>query len=100
MIQECRQALKDGDVETIDLLYVHNRPESINVAKELQTAESHVKKALGDQSQITVYAKELGIGEIENLFANIESHIQVRDEIICPVTPLWRKKAQLGRQLS
>jgi hypothetical protein len=92
IIEECRQALKDGEVETIDLLYVHNRPESINVAKELQTAQLHVKKALGDQSPITVYAKELGIAEIENLFANIESHIQVRDDIICPAAPVMEQE--------
>lgn len=92
IIEECRLGMKEGDVETIDLLYVHNRPESINVAKELQTVGQHVKKACGDQSQITVFAKELGIGEIENLFANTESHIQVRDDVECPVAPVMEEE--------
>jgi hypothetical protein len=40
-IEGCRQALNDGEVESIELLYVHNLPESVNVTKELQTASAH-----------------------------------------------------------
>ena len=97
IIDDCRVALKDGDVETIDLLYVHNRPESINVAKELQTVASHVKKALGEQSQLTVFPKELGIAEIDNLFSSVESHIQVRDEVLCPVPPMSEVEGPLWK---
>lgn len=84
VIQECRSAIADGDIETIDLLYVHNRPESINVARELQTAATHVKNFLGEKNAISVFPKELGISEVEALFSTKESHIQVREDVICP----------------
>lgn len=38
IINDCRKAIEDGDIEQIDLLYVHNLPESVNVSKELNTA--------------------------------------------------------------
>ncbi len=99
IIQECRVALSDGDVEAIDLLYVHNRPESFNVAKELNTVQSHVKRALGENNQITVYAKEMGMAEIENLFAKFESHIQVRQKITCPVAKLMENEGPKWRSV-
>ena len=46
IIGECREALAADEVETVELFYVHNLPESVNVARELQTAEEHLKKAL------------------------------------------------------
>jgi hypothetical protein len=84
VIEECRAALAEGDVEAIELLYVHNFPESVNVTKELQTASSHLRKALGDGAGINVIARELGSSGIENLFASQESHIDVKDEVVCP----------------
>lgn len=83
VFEECRIAIADGDIEVIELIYVHNFPESVNVAKELQTASQHLQKALGDAS-ITVASRELGSSAIEYLFATQESHIQVKDEILCP----------------
>ena len=86
VIEECRTALTEGEVESIELLYVHNFPESVNVTKELQTAASHVRKALGEATGITVLSRELGSSAIENLFASQESHIDVKDEITCPAS--------------
>jgi len=85
-IEECRAALAEGDVNTIELLYVHNLPESVNVTKELQTAASHLRRALGEDSSISVNSRELGASTIEHLFATQESHIAVRDEILCPAS--------------
>lgn len=83
-IEECRAALADGEINTVELLYVHNFPESVNVTKELQTAASHLRKALGDGSPTSVNSRELGTSTIEHLFGAQESHIEVRDEILCP----------------
>ena len=44
IIEECRTALADGEVESIELLYVHNLPESVNVNRELQTAAAHMRR--------------------------------------------------------
>ncbi len=87
VIEECRAALEEGEVESIELLYVHNFPESVNVTKELQTAASHLRKALGDGTGISVVTRELGSSAIENFFASQESHIDVKDEIMCPARP-------------
>lgn len=83
-VQECRDTLKEGEIEAIELLYVHNFPESVNVNRELQTAASHLRKTLGDDSSIAVTFRELGSGTIEHLFATQESHIDVNEEVLCP----------------
>jgi hypothetical protein len=83
VITDCRAAIDGGDVEGIELLFVHNLPESVNVARELQTAAQHLQKAL-DRSTIQVTARKLGNSKIEHLFATQESHIDVKDQIDCP----------------
>ena len=97
VIEECRTALADGDIGAIELLYVHNLPESVNVTKELQTAAAHLRKALGEDSTTVVSSRELGSSTIEHVFATQESHIEVRDEISCPAKaefsaagPTWK----------
>jgi hypothetical protein len=84
IITDCRNALTAGEVESIELLYVHNFPESVNVNRELQTATTHLRGALGDSSAVTVVSRELGSSTIEHLFSSQESHIKVKDEISCP----------------
>ncbi|WP_076885077.1 AIPR family protein [Burkholderia pseudomallei] len=83
-ITECREALANGEVDSVELLYVHNYPESVNVAKELQTAATHFKNSLDAEWAVSVTARELGAARIEHLFASQESQIQVKDELICP----------------
>ncbi|MBL7946788.1 MAG: AIPR family protein [Flavobacteriales bacterium] len=83
-IEECRDAIDKGEVEAIELLYVHNLPESVNVNKELQTAAAHLRKSLSPDSGIAVTSRELGEASIEHLFLSQDSHIDVKDEILCP----------------
>lgn len=85
IIVECREAIQGGEIEFIDLLYVHNLPESINVSRELQTAEEHLRATLANE-KILVKSHELGKSKIEHLFAAQESHIEVSDEIAFPAT--------------
>lgn len=84
IITDCRQAVQDGDIEQIDLLYVHNLPESINVSKELTTAANHLEKCLPPGLNIKVFARELGTEAIERLYSAQESAIAVRDTVDCP----------------
>jgi hypothetical protein len=95
IITDCREAINEGDVEGIELLYVHNLPESVNVARELQTAAQYMSSSLGS-STIQVTARELGASKIDHLFATQESHIDVKDDIEVPsevrfteVGPKW-----------
>lgn len=84
IIIDCRKAIAEDEIESIDLLYVHNLPESVNVARELQTVASHLRKCLPVGSEISVNAKELGIQAIERLYATQGSSIEILDEITCP----------------
>lgn len=83
-IEFCRTALADGDVEIIELLYVHNLPESVNVTRELQTAADHLHKGLGSPASIVVGGRELGRSQIEQLWASQDSHIEVKERVLCP----------------
>lgn len=91
-ISECRAALSDGDINNISILYIHNLPESVNVTRELLTVQSHLKDFLGEPTPISITVKEFGSSQIEHLFASQESHIDVRDEIPCPVKILFSEK--------
>ena len=83
IIEESRIALQAEEIEAIDLLYVHNLPESINVSRELQTAEEHLRNLLVENS-ITIRAHELGKTKLEHLFSAYDSHIEVTEEIAFP----------------
>jgi len=89
IIIDCREALKQGEIEQIDLLYVHNLPESVAVSRELTTAANHISNSLPPESDIKIVYKELGIEKIEKLFAEIESSIVVMDKIECPSTIMF-----------
>lgn len=84
IISECRDAILSGDIDQIDLLYVHNLPESVNVSRELITVAQHLAKSLPAHSDITVIHKELGLENSEKLYLVQESSIIVKDTIECP----------------
>ena len=77
--------MEADEIDTIELFYVHNLPESVNVARELQTVEEHVKKVLGSTS-ITVRATELGAARIQHLHDSQASHIEVKDGVEFPAS--------------
>lgn len=89
-IQECRQAIADGEIDAIEVLYVHNLPESVNVSRELQTAVSHLRRLVEQAAPpLAVQSRELGSGTIEQLFLAQESHIEVNDAVVCPAGVLF-----------
>lgn len=83
VFESCREALENDEIESVELIYLHNLPESVNVNRELQTVEEHFKKALGSHT-ISVRATELGVGRIQHLHDAQDSHIDVKDEIQFP----------------
>lgn len=83
LMLECRQAITNGEVEFIDLLYVHNLPESVNVSRELQTAEEYLRSNI-DNERILVKSHEFGRTKIQHLLAAQDSHIEVTDKIPFP----------------
>lgn len=84
---ECRAALESEEIEQIELLYIHNRPESLNSQEELNTCAVTAQR-LFDKYQIPVSCKELGLREIESLFRERSSQILVKDEVIVDGTHL------------
>jgi hypothetical protein len=85
IIEDCRAALAADEIDTIELFYIHNLPESINVARELQTVEEHLKKVL-ESNAITVRATELGAARVQHLYDSQVSHIEVKDKIDFPAS--------------
>jgi hypothetical protein len=83
IVKGFRSALEEGEIDAIDLLYVHNLPESVNVSRELQTVENHLRTTLANE-KITVRSHELGKAKIEYLFRAQDSHIEVTDDISFP----------------
>ena len=59
-IRLCRQALDAGEIDEVELLYVHNLLESKAVQHELDTAKAHLEKGLS-KLDIQISAKEIGL---------------------------------------
>lgn len=77
---ECRAALDSEEIEQIELLYIHNRPESLNTQEELDTCVRTAQK-LFQKYDIPVTCKELGLREIETLYRERSSQILLDNEI-------------------
>lgn len=78
---ECRAVLESEEIEQLELLYIHNRPESLNTQEELNTCTVTAQK-LFEQYEIAVTCKELGLTEIETLYRERFSQILVKDDIL------------------
>ncbi|HAU86569.1 MAG TPA: hypothetical protein DCW90_14080 [Lachnospiraceae bacterium] len=44
IMKECREAIEQDEISTIELIYVHNLSDSINCRRELETAAKHSEK--------------------------------------------------------
>ncbi|MEB1609571.1 AIPR family protein [Xanthomonas campestris pv. campestris] len=94
VIRECRAAIESAEIDSIELVYVHNMAESKNVRDELKTAKQYLEKGLADTS-IQVSSKEVCIEEAERLFIARESGILIKDEISIPVKVLFEESGPL-----
>lgn len=83
LILSCRRAIEQGEVDFIDLLYVHNLPESVNVNRELHTAEEYLRINIGND-RILIKSHEFGRSKIQHLLAAQDFHIEVMDKIQLP----------------
>ncbi|WP_417414956.1 AIPR family protein [Hoeflea sp.] len=83
IIMSCRNAIEQDEIDFIDLLYVHNLPESVNVSRELQTAEEYLRANVGSE-RILVKSHEFGGSRIQHLLAAQDSHIEVLEKIPFP----------------
>lgn len=82
-VTEARDAILNGDVQKIVLVYLHNCGESVEVRDELVTAREGLI-ALLEGKAIDVKAVQLGNESLERLFQNQAANIIVTEEIECP----------------
>lgn len=87
-IKLCRELINNDEISSIDILYVHNLPESDNCRKELETAANHLKDLLLDED-IEVKYYELGVAAIEELYIRRETPIIVKEKITIPAKPVY-----------
>jgi len=93
---EIREAVLQGDVDQIELLYVHNCHESTNVADNLRGAADGAKtklKGLG-AGQVSVTFHELGLKAIEDLYRSRDRDILVEETLDVPGKVLARQEGE------
>ena len=88
IIKNCREAIENDDIATIEILYVHNLPESVNCKKELATVEAHLATLFEDRG-IDVVSRELGVSTIEALYRSKESQIVIKDKVVINTKPFF-----------
>lgn len=91
LINDARQAIEKGDVDTIELIYIHNCGESKEVDNELIVAEKQFEKSLSEQN-VSVTHKQLGNQTLSSMYNNRESNIVVTDAIECPFPKKYEEK--------
>ncbi|WP_284603514.1 AIPR family protein [Dickeya dadantii] len=77
---ECRLALDGEEIDQIEFLYIHNRPESVNTQEELDTC-TRTAERLFENYDLTIICKEFGLREVEKLYLERSSQILVKEEI-------------------
>lgn len=80
-IIECRNKLTNLEVDQIDILFIHNLPESTNAKNELDTCRNHIKNRLGPQIDVRVHTQELGLVEIEKAYIDRNTQVIIKKDI-------------------
>lgn len=78
--EDCRSALQAEEVAGIELLYIHNLPESINTQEEIETCERTVNK-LFSEYELPVICREFGLKEVEALYSERSSQILINEKV-------------------
>lgn len=87
---DLREAIKNGDINKIEILYIHNCFESKNVERSLKTvgeaARNLAKAVIGnDEIQLTVVSQEFGLNKIEELYKSRDKQILIDDWLTVPI---------------
>lgn len=90
-----RDALEAGEVESLELLYVHNLQTSENVRKELETCAKNARKLLETYpSKPEVIFEEVGASRINEWYLSRERPIVVKDSVPIPVSGFFEEDGQ------
>ncbi len=92
---DLRRALMHGDIDRLELLYIHNCQESANVDGELKAAaeatRDKVRSLIGDKPAPVITFKEFGVKTIEDLYKSRDSEILVDEWLSVPTSILARE---------
>lgn len=66
-ILEIRKLIDDGEIEAVELLYIHNCAESEQIRVELETCKNYLEGRFNGK-EIEVSYKELGVSSLEKLY--------------------------------
>lgn len=99
---ESRDAIANGDISRIDVVYVHNCFEGQNVERELTTVAAGIRDILrgSGNSEITVSAKEVGLSTIEDWFSARDADILIEDWIDLPNTSYVEEEGEKWRGIA
>ncbi len=79
-IEECRQAIEQQEISSLEILYIHNLPENNHSEEALKTCAETAKKLL-ESKNISVSYKEIGLIAAEEIYQKIHSEIVIEDKI-------------------
>lgn len=82
-ITEVRELIDSEEIDSIEILYIHNCAESENVRSELETCADYLKNSFSNKD-IDITYKELGRKNIEKLYISLSQQILVIDNIELP----------------
>jgi hypothetical protein len=96
-----RRGLESGEIETIEIWYVHNCLESTNVANELASVEANLKNAIAtryaNSNHSEIKAIEVGLNTLDQWYSSMSAPILVGDEFTVSIpggyeisTDSWR----------
>lgn len=99
-----RLAIKNKEIDHVDLFYVHNCHESANVDKELKVAADATRDILrtftnAHESTIIVSHREIGLESIEDLYRSRDSEILVDGWISIPKTDFIEERGDGWRAI-
>jgi hypothetical protein len=97
---ELRDAISQNQINSLLFWYIHNLPESTNVADELATVEATAKSAISSvegSGKIQVSAKEVGKESLEEWYSDTLSPILVSDVINISVAGGFEMKGDKWR---
>ncbi len=86
---ELRRALKAGDINQIDIFYIHNCHENMHVSDEMKAVGANARIAIAaivepSEHQVNVTSMELGIKYIEDLYLGRQSEILIEEWLEIP----------------
>jgi hypothetical protein len=92
-----RAAVSDGSIGAIDIWYVHNCPESKNVADELDAVQTTLNAILNVEfpdSEVDVTHREIGNSSLEELYRSTQVAIEVADTFELTVPGVFEEKGK------